>query len=464
MSISNPTGPMPLYRVEATTHALAVSSKQHHSIVGQRTTTLAEGHLKTISVLQIGDVHYPDHKEMLLADLKDQDAPALIEGTSPKVLLKVVRAIANRNSMQTFSAVLMCGDLTTAGNCEEYQECVNYLVKALSLRECNKDGIHVVPGNHDVDRALCTSRDSLNLKKFDPISAAWAAAFDDVIVTRGFRQSCVSDGPRQLKLFSLNSCMGCGEWRMLPEEIRDELASAIEKLRTKDPKAAFRVEGQQLDTPMFAHDDIELLHQKINQLALDQIPVVLAHHNLLPQQMLRIELYTELINSGQFRTTLTNFGRPVIYCHGHIHNDPIETIGDSKKPGSQLICVSAPLLAAGFNELLFYFSRDNAPLGLEVVFHRMSENGNVGEAGRHRIPFANQKGFVSPDLENLKECLKKDRIRLLELKTSFEMQTSSKMNQPTFAELLKEAEWLGMIEIEHRTIKPEFWIIRRRWI
>jgi hypothetical protein len=250
---------------------------------------------------------------------------------------------------------------------------------------------------------------------------------------------------------------------MLPENIREELSEVLTALRNRDPKAAFAIEGQQLDTPMFDNDDIEELHSQIKSLDSHIIPVVLAHHNLLPQQLLRVELYTELINSGQLRSALSSIGRPIVYCHGHIHKDPIESISDGSVRNSQLICVSAPLLEDGFNELKFYFSRTNAPLGLEVIGYRLDTNGTICDSSRRRIPFVNRAKFLTSELECLRGCLTGDRMRFGELQKTMGSANSIGVDDANLAELLHEAEWLGMLEIDNMNEKPQYWIVRRRW-
>ena len=419
--------------------------------------------VQTISVLQIGDVHFPDSKDKRLQDLKDKSMDALVANATPHTLTKVVRALAKIISREPTPALLLCGDLTTAGNLPYYSDCVRYLVEVLRLNSADKNNVHVVPGNHDVSRELCMDKGALNRQKFAPLQSAWKENYNDVIVTRGVRGSDVSDSSRSVRIMSLNSCVGCGEWRMLPENIRNELGEVLASLRSKDPKAAFAIEGEQLDTPMFDNDDIGELHSQIKSLDSHAIPVVLAHHNLLPQQLLRVELYTELINSGQLRSALSSIGRPIVYCHGHIHTDPIETIIDGTVRNSQLICVSAPLLESGFNELKFYFSRTNAPIGLEVIGHRLDTNGTIRDSIRHRIPFANRTTFLTGELERLHERLTRDRVRFSELQNTMNLANPGRVDAANLVELLHEAEWLGMLEIDNMIEKPEYWVIRRRW-
>jgi 3',5'-cyclic AMP phosphodiesterase CpdA len=432
-------------------------------VVVRMTDECVRAAVQTISVLQIGDVHFPDSKNESLLDLKDKGMEALVANAAPNSLTKVVRSLAKIISHERISALLLCGDLTTAGDLPNYSKCVEYLVEALRLRETDKNIVHVVPGNHDVSRTLCNDKKALNPQKFAPLQTAWTESYNDIIVTKGVRWSDVNKESRGVRIMSLNSCIGCGEWRMLPEDIRDGLSEVLTALRAKDPKAAFMIEGQQLDTPMFDHDDIEELHSQIKQLDSHIIPVVLAHHNLLPQQLLRVELYTELINSGQLRSALSGIGRPIVYCHGHIHKDPIESIIDGSVRNSQLICVSAPLLQDGFNELKFYYSRTSAPLGLEVIGYRLDSNGTICDSSRRKIPFVNRANFLTKELEVLRSSLALDRMRFAELQASIASVADVEIANTNLAELLHEAEWLGMLEIENMNEKPQYWLIRRRW-
>jgi 3',5'-cyclic AMP phosphodiesterase CpdA len=455
------TGPATVVRVTLPfwTEEIAQSIR----VVVRMADECVRAEVQTISVLQIGDVHFPDSRDKRLLDLKDKSMDALVANAAPRTLTKVVRTLAKIISQERISALLLCGDLTTAGDLPNYSECVKYLVEVLRLNSTDKNNVHVVPGNHDVSRTLCTDRGALNPQKFAPLQTAWTDNYEDIIVTQGVRGSEVNEDSRSVRIMSLNSCIGCGEWRMLPENIREELSEVLTALRNRDPKAAFAIEGQQLDTPMFDNDDIEELHSQIKSLDSHIIPVVLAHHNLLPQQLLRVELYTELINSGQLRSALSSIGRPIVYCHGHIHKDPIESISDGSVRNSQLICVSAPLLEDGFNELKFYFSRTNAPLGLEVIGYRLDTNGTICDSSRRRIPFVNRAKFLTSELECLRGCLTGDRMRFGELQKTMGSANSIGVDDANLAELLHEAEWLGMLEIDNMNEKPQYWIVRRRW-
>ncbi|SMP79539.1 hypothetical protein SAMN06265222_1335 [Neorhodopirellula lusitana] len=358
--------------------------------------------------------------------------------------------------------MLICGDLACRGNKREYVETVGFLVDALNLSSKQAGTIHVVPGNHDVDRRSCTAKKRLNPKKFDPLREAWTKKYEDVLATNRVRGTALRSGKCELNLYSMNSCIGCGEWRMFPDALRTEMEAVVQKCRDTGGNVGFELEGERLDTPMFDLEHIRKLRSDIDDTALESVPIVLAHHNLLPQELMRVEIYTELINSGQFRTSLVRCNRPVIYCHGHIHTDPIEIISDARLESSQLICVSAPQLVEGFNELQFHFSKDDHPLGLSVLLHRLEPNGLVTVTDELRIAFTNRGMFVSEDTTRLRDSFESDQSRFRKLKSEYDSKLASPTTDVEFADILLEAEWHGLVDLEHKASIPSNWIVRRK--
>lgn len=428
--------------------------------------------MKSISILQIGDVHYPENVGKALADIKDPSIPSITNQAAPIPLQVVFRSLAHAIEKSKPSAVLVCGDLTSWGQISDYNACVNYLIDNLSLRTMGNSAIHIVPGNHDVNRTLCTGQEKINTQKFDPLLKAWDSFTPSVITTEGVRNEAVTANGCNLQIFSMNSCMGCGEWHLLPEQLREllnnlppalleKLKEQIEESRKRDPKKAFNLEGDRIDTPMFKHEDIAELNQHLHDAPLASLPIILAHHNLLPQELARIELYTELINSGAFRSSVASIGRPIVYCHGHIHADPVEIVTDATNPGSQLICISAPEVKDGFNELAIHFSNDGKPLGLEIMMHRMRSGGTISIQDKHRVHFTNRKGFLTEEMEQIQICLKKEPEKFANVKKRFDDLTKTKVQKPTFARLIQEATWFGIAKIENEQPDPKYWQIRR---
>ncbi len=420
-----------------------------------------------MSLLLLGDVHYYWTKDDKSLDQKDARVKSLASNQITD-LQRVIRDIADRFDSPTKllapSAMLICGDLACLGNRREYVESVRVLVEALNLSGRDADTIHVVPGNHDIHRKDCTAKTKMNPKKFAPLREAWATKYEDILAIDEVRKSQIESDNCTLNLYSLNSCVGCGEWRMFPPTIQKEMEAVVEKCRTSDRKIGFELEGERLDTPMFELEHIEELKSHIFASSHEHVPVILAHHNLLPQELPRLEMYTELINSGQFRSSLVRCNRPIVYCHGHIHTDPIEIISDGKLDSSQLICVSAPQLVEGYNELQFHFSSEGDPMGMTVACYRVASNGLVELSVEHRITFVNSGSFLNEKTHRLRDLLTDELGRFRELKKTYDESSAStsETTEAEFADILLEAEWKGIAEIENKRLSSKNWNIRRR--
>ena len=255
-----------------------------------------------------------------------------------KNLPKVFEEIARVRKQFSPCGILLCGDLTTAGVSEHYAECVEYLTKSLSLTSADviaPGHWHVVPGNHDVDRKSLKPGDHPFAELFAPLKELWAASCENAVLTVDeARITQLESQGCGIALMSLNSCVGCGEWRGLPKRIREQLLAEIEVTLSEQPKAELFCEiAEQLDAPVFDKSHLDEVSVQIKALGRNCVPVVLAHHNLLPQQTPRLAPYAEVSNAGMLRTRLTSLGRPVIYCHGHIHEELIEVVSNPRDTG-----------------------------------------------------------------------------------------------------------------------------------
>jgi hypothetical protein len=177
----------------------------------------------------------------------------------------------------------------------------------------------------------------------------------------------------------MNSCWGCGEEEYIPELFRKPIAQAIEvTLKGADQAKAIQLYyDRQLDTPAIAIDALSSVVSGIGSSSLSVLPVVVAHHNLLPQRTPRLAPYTELVNSGAFRLSLEDLGRPVVYLHGHIHDEPMEVLHPPK--GAPLVLVSAPEILAGFNIIELVFTPAGLPLACHIKPWRFDGSGVLRE-------------------------------------------------------------------------------------
>jgi len=416
--------------------------------------------MKYIQILLVGDIHYPDSS----VDLDHKD-PGISSTFAKKLATNPLRPVLIKLQQQAneSDAILFCGDFTTLGSKEGYENCVNWLEKALGLQR-NKhwqpDRVHVVMGNHDVDRKLCDPASSDHLAKFGPYLEVWKShGLEQVVTTSGVRTTRVEIGKSIAQIFSMNSCTGCGEFRHLPEKIQAGIRAHLEPLLA-DPTSTTVLTSElhklweSIDSPAFIGQDIESLVEKIAGQAKNVVPIVLAHHNLLPQKTPRIAPYTELLNSGELRNQLSSLGVPVIYLHGHIHDDPIEIIRRPETDAAPLICVSAPEFRKGFLSLRVAFTSSGTPLGVEVLQHRLSRGSTrCDEVSSNRLPFWNAMHFeqrCSSTSRRVFALLKGTGMRVLQFSEIKKQTDSLNLSDKRLADAIEEMEWIGLALIRNR--------------
>ncbi|MBZ0105943.1 MAG: metallophosphoesterase [Sulfuricella denitrificans] len=423
--------------------------------------------MKTVSFALIGDIHYPEHKLATSSvDIKDKGiSSGIVSRIAPNKLKKVsdeiTRQLTKNNSIR---AVLLCGDLTSKGNIEGYRECLQYLRSVLNLsnKEFWQDKhLHVVPGNHDISRHSITAGTDI-FKKFEGIRQAWLDIDRTEMQPDRVRVSDIEDPEKsKTRIFSVNSCVGCGEQRYLPESIRSELQALLESYSASSgADTAFDLVGEQLDTPVIDEEHISDISESIRELQkLSDIPVLLAHHGLLPQIIPRLQIYSELLNCGTVRFALTSLGRSIIYCHGHVHADPVEIISQPQHGPGKIIIISAPLLIDGFNVINLIFSEDGVALGCEVVPIRL-EHGCIVEKDAIRIPLLTQR-HIMPTKSILRDAFDATNSTAQRFKQISESLSSQGSDERLISNALLELEWMGLVEIDNRGEIPIHWQIRR---
>ena len=426
--------------------------------------------MKSIRILQLGDIHYPDAINAGASDWKDKGFPkATGKVLTPIPLQNVIRKIAMRlSSSAPPDAILISGDLTDKGVFSGYKQCLDYLDRNLSLSKRSADSVHTVPGNHDLDRKSlrpAKTRDAL-WKKFQKLKLEWERIGLPILPVETFRKTSIRKDAAVVNIHSINSCIGCGELRNFPESIRDRIHELLKGL-SPDPSVEFELLGEQLDSPSFDEEAMVGLCAEIDSNNKMEVSLILTHHNLLPQAMPRFEIYTEAINSGLFRTRIYGLQSPILYCHGHIHDDPIEKICNPKQDHRDAIVVSAPLLANGFNEIEIQFSDSGEPLGCIVSEFRVGRSAVI-ESKPDRVV---RMSFKRPaDMSIQKTSITAHSLRALKLNgTSYyedlyttvcrRMKTSPR--RKTFEEDLLVGEWFGIYKIINRDAPSGKWQIER---
>jgi hypothetical protein len=423
-----------------------------------------------ISLIHVGDIHFPDNKSLQAIDLKDKGlTKTFTNSIAPFPLKRAMEAlIMLLDSVSDIRGLLFSGDLTSRSDIDGYLECVEYLASNLSgLPIWSEDQLHVVHGNHDIVRDADTSVDAL--ARYRPTQDAWVNRSLPVITPDGVRSVEIREGKASAWVHSLNSCIGCGEQRRIPEKVRAELGAILTKLGVAPISSSnFDLVGEQLDTPAFDIDHLSDLTARVAD-DLASVHLLLGHHPILPQAMPRVEIYTEAINGGLVRSALTDLRTSVLYCHGHVHDDPIEIIRDAES-GTEVVFVSAPLFVHGFNLITFHFATDrrstaNAalPLGCEITRYRIRRNGGLKPGEPIRVALCRHENFefVGDDVHHsILQALTSQPTRFRPLLESVR-KSHAGLPKARFEEHLEHLDWHRMIEIVGRNAEADHWQIRR---
>lgn len=404
---------------------------------------------KTIELLQIGDIHFDcaDDKRVM-ADIKDKGfADKLAEPMRISEMGYIIKEFM-KEPLDNISAILMCGDLTTSGSMDGYRKCLDFFSRRLAKFKHGKNNILIVPGNHDIARKNFS--DNYLIPKFLPIIEALTDGnFPDfpILILKNYELK--DQLLNKVTVVMINSCIGCGERRYYPKEFSE----IIPKIASIDSTEVF----EDLDTPMFYQDCIEDLNKDLSLKNDKNLPIVLTHHNLLTMKKNRIAVYTELLNGGSMRECLLRLRKPVLYLHGHIHDNPIEIIQSPQYIDSKIIIVSAPLLFPnskykdnkfGYNRIKIMFSQSNDPIGCEIIQHEFL-NGNHNEH-LWKIRFwtpPRTNALVSSKGGALLKLIGEEQY-LTELYEKYNKDNTARITEDELIELVKELDWLGLVEFK----------------
>lgn len=417
--------------------------------------------MKDFTILQVGDLHYDDLRNAELdVDVKDRGlSDSIRESLGPHVLQAVMKPMVEQ--LELSDAVMITGDLSSYGNYAVYVEAVSYLNVAFALPDRSPDTLHAVVGNHDVDRELIgTGERELReiLAKFAPLTVAWQDHAVPILAPDAVRATALEDGKVGIELFSLNSCIGCGEYR---ERVLDaKLERELRKRVRAGDKAARDTLFEQLDSPMFLDEHITEVAATVRSMPATHVPMVLAHHNVLPQFQPRLQIYTEMINSGAVRARLGGCGRAVIYLHGHIHDDPVEVIDQYHPHTGRLIAISAPQVHRGFNVIKITFGQRDLPLGTTVIPWRY-RYGEVRPEQAVRISLRRrdqENHEATPEI--LAVVARHSQLRYSRFLEDYRDLYGDNRTEDDLQQALIEADWAGLVMIDNRDASPGQWVLR----
>lgn len=423
--------------------------------------------LKSIALIQLGDVHYPWYQDDVDIDLKDNAFPQrIVQMSATTALSASLRAAAHEH--QSRGAILMiAGDLTNYGNVEAYAECVKKLRATFRLDGTDRVGAdtwHVATGNHDIDRTKVDPTGTRTVEPYQAAIDAWAPHVP-LPVTEARVVKLDPGGDHGAIVVTLDSCVGSGEQRKLPEDVRNSIIGALPKhhKKKKDVNTALESAFETLDTPAFNESHLDQTLSAIRQAPSSHLPIVLAHHPLLPQQTPRVELYTELLNGGDARSRLSSVVRPVLYLHGHTHCEGVEIVVQRRPEQGKIVLVSAGLLAEGFNLITVEYSEYGRLLGLVIEPWVVAKGGDVKARTSDitRISLVDTRRSEHPLLRTILQSLPDDEkpLRMSDLKKII-TQSGASYTGRELEDAVREAEWIGRVEIVDRECEPDYWTLR----
>ena len=341
-----------------------------------------------VSLFVLGDLHFPEFiGERTNVDIHDHHPPGDIPGSLELPLTAVVKdSLVAQIAASSSPVVLICGDITSRGDIDQYEHGLKYLADLLTDPSINAklppERIHIVPGNHDIafksPQGAFTSIDDTT--RFEDIRQIVAATMGDLLAVDS-RQTQPAFGDKALNIISINTCLGSGAPRSFALDAFSKVAGAPATTPPTmgtppvgaDPAARGRApaEDEVLDVPLVHPRELGAIDAAF---ANSDYPlrVVLAHHALLPQHIPRLNPYTEMVNAGQARHALTALRKPLLYVHGHIHADVVEVIRVpngllSADESAPLICISAPELRHGYHRVDVHYRPNGEPVGVEVT-------------------------------------------------------------------------------------------------
>lgn len=417
-------------------------------------------------IVQIGDIHYPELlRRPGYVDLKSKVFPTTVVnriayGRKEAALRLLERVLTER----PIAAIVCMGDLTSRGSEKEIDPCIGDICEAIdaSLGSGGRN-LLVLPGNHDVSRDKVVTADID--AKFAPLNGhlkkhglpTWTVGVPNLLPLQPHT------GLNAL-VVGLNSCVGCGERIGIPAAVRAALESEFPG-KVDDIWSKIDAENyyDQLDSPAFDKAELDALASEIDAAGRYCVPIVTAHHNILPQDIIRVEMYTEVLNAGVVRRQLLNLNRPVLFLHGHIHDAPLEEVRDASSGDARLICVSAPLFENGLNTIDLMADGGGFVLGCIVTTWTIASSGDIRQGEERRFPLLASRG--THQLEQKRQLLdylqQQSRVFGSDL---FEWirKNLSNVGDGAEKELVADLFWQRAIDIDPIHGDPDRWVIEIR--
>src|SRR5689334_18969526 len=115
--------------------------------------------LSKVRLIQIGDIHLPSAgRSGVMLDDKDARFPSDLKKIISNTPIKqVFRKVYELTESGQIAALVFMGDLTDFGKIDGYIACAKYIATALQIGTKGQNAkmpVGIIPGNHDINRAL----------------------------------------------------------------------------------------------------------------------------------------------------------------------------------------------------------------------------------------------------------------------------------------------------------------------
>lgn len=303
------------------------------------------------TLLHLSDLHLTGlNNPVSVADHKVQVVPINVAGTRKKLLMSSLYGLGEslRENGEVLDAIVITGDITTAGADEGYDELTEVLA-SLETSLPEKDRILIVPGNHDVDR------DARGDQRFDGIRKLRAEGYKVGWLSES---EVTTEPPPVLRstddsfvLVGLNSSMFAGSMLNVESGLEAHLAQ-LERLSATDPAigallAAWKNRGR---ADIARMSDVELAAARTHlgtATTRSPLRIVGLHHQVLPIGTAEeIKPFEGILNLGQFRRWLAS-NQIDLVLHGHKHNGAAirDRIDNGTGGAHEVTILSAPSVA-----------------------------------------------------------------------------------------------------------------------
>jgi predicted phosphodiesterase len=390
----------------------------------------------------IGDIHYPSSKHSNALDDKIGPPVGVVSALGKSTLSILLDDLIKTNRQRPFDAILFVGDFTTAGKLPEFEEALHYFSKAL---ESLNVPMIAVPGNHDLNKPRAFIDNPGKFQEFIKAASNPEIKIDlSYDLLRSIKGSASSN---HVMIYALNSCANCNElWK---SDGKQALANYLLNENVSIPDDELY---EYFDAPFL---DTDAINKIISEMERNEVrlPIILTHHNVLPQKIPRIAIFPELLNAGFVRHSLASASPPVIYIHGHIHDDPVDVIANPINVSQVgLVTISAPLVTAGYTQVKLLLRKDGTPLATSITQKRIDKI-SIGHSKETAIPFYSRFQMLDIMPSDAKDYLAK-------IKKSKEERYDRSIRDHG-AEFVSYLEIAGLISIQRPTLNAQStWRVR----